>query len=77
MRVNFHLEIAKNDIDEDFLRSAEENVLKAVLLDYSIIKEKLEVEPDENEKLGYYQRPYERMTKIMQDKLRLKRDIFA
>jgi hypothetical protein len=77
MRVNFHLEIAKNDIEEDFLRRAEENVTKAVLLDYSILEDKLEVEMDENEDPGYYMRPYERMTKILSDKLRLKRDIFA
>ena len=37
LRVNFHLEIAKNDIAEDFLRRAEEHITKAIHLDYSIV----------------------------------------
>ena len=42
-----------------------------------MVAAKLEVEVDEREDPGYYQRPYERMLKMMSDKLRLKRDIFA
>ena len=54
MRVNFHLEIAKNDIADDFLRRAEDHIKKAILLDYSTLKSKLSVQPDENEDPGFY-----------------------
>ena len=63
------MELAKNDIADDFLRRAEEHINAALRLDYSTAKKKLNVEPDENEDPGYYQRPYERMMKILQDKL--------
>ena len=77
LRVNFHLEIAKNDIADDFLRRAEEHINKAIHLDYSTVRSKLNVEVDEREDPGFYQRPYERMLIMLSDKLRLKRDIFA
>jgi hypothetical protein len=54
MRVNFHLEIAKNDIADDFLRRAEDHIKKAILLDYSTVQSKLTVQPDENEDPGFY-----------------------
>ncbi len=54
LRINFHLEIAKYEMQEEFLTNAEKHIHKALLLDTSIPLNKVTLKYDEGEDLSLY-----------------------
>lgn len=61
LRVCLYLELAKYEIEQDFISKAEEQIKKAMLIDYSLAKESLQIQLNENEEAGNFQREYERI----------------
>ena len=66
LRVNFHIELAKSDIQEDNLVLAEGQILKAISLDYSIPLNQVKVKYDPDEDLSLFQRPYDKVLQYLQ-----------
>lgn len=56
-----YLELAKFEIEQDFISKAEEQIRKAMLIDYSIAKDNLQIELNEDEEPGNFQREFERV----------------
>lgn len=77
LRVNFHLELAKSDLQEDYHTKANEHIQKALELDYSNPLTKIKVKYDEGEDLSLYQRPYDRYLISLRDKIKLKLNIYG
>ena len=77
LRVNYHLEIAKIEIEQGFLMKAEQNLNKALALDYSLAINKIKEKPDAEEDLSLYQRPFDRHLKLLKDRVTLKQSIYA
>ncbi len=68
LRVNFHLELAKSDIQDDNLLLAEQQILKALALDYSLPLTEVRAKYEPDEELALYQRPFDRVLKQLQQK---------
>ncbi len=66
LRVNFHIELAKSDIQEDNLVLAEGQILKAISLDYSIPLNQVKLKYDPDEDLSLFQRPYDKVLQYLQ-----------
>ncbi|CAD8135763.1 unnamed protein product [Paramecium octaurelia] len=76
LRVNFHIELAKSDLQEDLAVKAEQHIKKALQLDYSVPLGKVQFKYDEGEDLGLYQRPYDKYLRNLEEKIRLKLNIY-
>lgn len=63
LRVCIYLELAKFEVEQDFISKAEEQIKKAMLIDYSIAKEKLQIQLNPEEEAGNFQREFERVLK--------------
>jgi hypothetical protein len=75
--VNFHVELAKTDLQEDLAVKAEAHIRKALALDYSIPVGKVQFKIDEDEDLSLYQRPYDKYLNNLKEKIKLKQNIYA
>jgi hypothetical protein len=72
LRVKFHLELAKINIQDNMKVKAEIHIKKAFKLDYSIPEKMItQVSPGE-EDIGNYQRVYDRYLSFMEQKIRTK-----
>jgi hypothetical protein len=65
LRVNFHIELAKSDIQDDNLVLAEGQILKAISLDYSIPLNQVKVKYEPDEDLSLFQRPYDKVLQYL------------
>lgn len=75
--MNYHIELAKSDLQEDFAVKAEAHIRKAMALDYSIPLGKVQFKYEEGEDLGLYQRPYDKYLRNLEEKIRLKQNIYG
>lgn len=74
LRINLHIELAKFELQEDFIAKAESQITKAYSLDATNFKSILAATEHEDPKS--LQRPYERLLFPLKKKLELKRDIY-
>ncbi|CAG9330246.1 unnamed protein product [Blepharisma stoltei] len=74
LRINLHMELAKYELQEDFIAKAEGQIIKAYSLDATNFK--LNAPTTEFEDQKSMQRPYERALYPLKKKLELKRDIY-
>ena len=77
LRVWFYLELAKFEIEQDFISKAEEQISKAMLIDYSIARDKLQIQLNPDEEPGNFQREYERVLKRMKKSIDLRLNIYG
>jgi hypothetical protein len=77
LRVCLYLELAKFEIQQDFISKAEEQISKAMLIDYSIAKDKLQIQVDKNEYPGDFQREFERILARLKKSIDLKLNIYG
>lgn len=72
LRVNFHFELAKTDLQSDLVVKADVQINKALALDYSIPLKKITTKIDEGENIALYQRPYDRFLYNLKEKIRIR-----
>jgi hypothetical protein len=77
LRVCIYLELAKFEIEQDFISKAEEQIKKAMLIDYSIAKEKLQIELNEDEEPGDYQREFQKVIHRLKKQVDLRLNIYG
>lgn len=75
--MNLHLELAKADIQNDNLVLAEQQIIKALMLDYSIPKSAIQAKYEPEEDISIYQRPYDTILKRLQQKVVLKMGTYS
>jgi len=71
LRVNFHLELAKLELQKDQALKAEPHIRKALALDYSKPLDQIE-DMEAGEAKSLYQRTYDRILYSLKEKIRLK-----
>jgi hypothetical protein len=73
-----YLELAKFEIDQDFLSKATVQLRKALNIDYSSVASKLGLgELTEEEDIGDFERVYDKTIKFMLSKLSLKTNLYG
>lgn len=72
LRVNFHIELAKSELQDDLAVKAEAHIHKALQLDYSIPLNKVQFKIEEDEDLSLYQRVYDKYLTNLKEKIKLK-----
>ena len=72
-----HLELAKFEIEQDFLSRASLQLKKALMIDYSEVSKKLEVELTDDDNPDDFARPYDRALKFLLKKLNLKTNLYG
>ena len=77
LRVCLYLELAKFEIEQDFISKAEEQIRKAMLIDYSLARESLQIELNEDEEAGNFQREYERVLNSLKKCIDLRLNIYG
>lgn len=77
LRVCLYLELAKFEIEQDFISKAEEQIRKAMLIDYSLARESLQIQLNEDEEPGNFQREYERVLKRLKKSIDLRLNIYG
>lgn len=77
LRVCFYLELAKFEIEQDFISKAEEQIRKAMLIDYSLARDKLQIQLNPDEEPGNFQREFERVLKRMKKSIDLRLNIYG
>ena len=75
LRVCIYLELAKYEIEQDFISKAEEQIRKAMLIDYSLAQDSLQIELNEDEEPGDFQREFERVISRMKKCIDLRLNI--
>lgn len=74
LRIVLHLELAKQEMQLDFISKAEAQIAKAFKLDSTALQNVLQLAPDDDP--GDFSRPYDRYLRFMRSKLRLKREVY-
>ena len=77
LRVCLHLELAKFEIEQDFLSRASLQLKKALMIDYSETTKNLAFELTENDNPDDFARPYDRALKFILKKLSLKTNLYG
>jgi hypothetical protein len=77
LRVCLYLELAKFEIEQDFISKAEEQIKKAMLIDYSLSKDKLQIQLQEDEEAGDFQREFERVLTRIKKCIDLRLNIYG
>jgi hypothetical protein len=77
LRVNFHLELAKYEIKQDFLSKAVQQLKKCLDIDYSITLKAVQVEITEDDDPANFQRPQDKIIKFLMKKLELKTNLYG
>jgi hypothetical protein len=77
LRVCLHLELAKYEIEQDFLSKAALQLQKALRIDYSAVQKTLGFELKEEDNLDDFLRPYDKTLKFLLKKLTLKTNIYG
>lgn len=77
LRVCIYLELAKFEIEQDFISKAEEQIRKAMLIDYSLAKDKLQIELREDDEPGDFQREFERVLERLKKCIDLRLNIYG
>ena len=69
MRVCLHLELAKYEIDRDYLQNAITQLKKALDIDYSLTLKQIPGDLKEDDDPSDFQRPYQKVLKFILKKL--------
>ena len=77
LRVCLHLELAKFEVEQDFLSRASLQLKKALMIDYSEVAKNLQVELTEDDNPDDFARPYDRALKFLLKKLSLKTNLYG
>ena len=77
LRVCLHLELAKYEIEQDFLSKATLQLKKALQIDYSVVQKQLGFELKEEDNPEDFQRTYDKTLKFLLKKLSLKTNIYG
>ena len=77
MRVCLHLELAKFEIEQDFLSRASLQLKKALIIDYSEVAKNISLELTEDDNPDDFARPYDRALKFLLKKLSLKTNLYG
>ena len=72
-----HLELAKYEIEQDFLSKATLQLKKALQIDYSVVQKQLGFELKEEDNPEDFQRTYDKTLKFLLKKLSLKTNIYC
>ena len=75
LRVCLYLELAKFEIEQDFISKAGEQIRKAMLIDYSLAKDALQIELKDEDEPGDFQREFERVMSNMKKCIDLRLNI--
>mmetsp|Transcript_632 Transcript_632/g.1142 ORF Transcript_632/g.1142 Transcript_632/m.1142 type:complete len:1749 (+) Transcript_632:55-5301(+) len=74
LRIVLHLELAKQEMQLDFISKAEAQIAKAFKLDSTALQAVMQMTNDDDP--GDFLRPYDRYLRFMRTKLRLKREVY-
>jgi len=74
LRLFLHLELARYELQEDFIAKAEAQLSKASLLDWTNFKPALQASEKENP--SHLHRPYEKLQEFLNFKLELKKSVY-
>lgn len=77
LRCQLYIELAKHEICEDYLTKAEQNLKKAMLIDYSTTQKKLKISLNDLDDPGEYQRVFEKFLKRLVEIVNLKVNPYA
>ena len=77
LRVCLHLELAKFEIEQDFLSRASLQLKKALMIDYSETTKNLSFDLTDNDNPDDFARPYDRALKFILKKLSLKTNLYG
>ena len=77
LRVCLHLELAKYEIEQDFLSKATMQLKKALRIDYSAVKKNLGIDLTEDDNPDDFARPFDRAIKFLLKKLNLKTNLYG
>lgn len=77
LRVCLHLELAKYEIEQDFLSKASVQLQKALKIDYSTVNKQLGFTLEEEDNPNDFSRPYDKALKFLLKKLSLKTNIYG
>ena len=71
------LELAKFEIEQDFLTKASLQLKKALMIDYSIVQKNLNIDMTADDNPEDFARPYDRALKFLLKKLNLKTNLYG
>lgn len=77
LRVCLHLELAKQEIEQDFLSKATNQLKKALDIDYSLTLKQIPADLKEDDDPGDFQRPYQKVLTFLLKKLSLKTNLYG
>jgi len=77
LRVCMHLELAKYEIDQDFLSKASSQLNCALKIDYSLVIKNLGFETTDMDNMDDFLRPYDKALSFLLKKLSLKTNIYG
>lgn len=77
LRVCLHLELAKYEIEQDFLSKASLQLKRALDVDYSLTLKQIPGDLKEDDDSGDFQRPYQKVLKFLLKKLSLKTNLYG
>lgn len=72
-----HLELAKYEIDQDFLSKATSQLKAALKIDYSLVIKNLGFELSDEDNIEDFLRPYDKALAFLLKKLALKTNIYG
>ncbi len=77
MRVCLYLELAKYEVDRDYLQNAVVLLRKALDIDYSLTLKQIPGDLKEDDDPSDFQRPYQKVLKFLLKKLQLKTNLYG
>jgi hypothetical protein len=75
--VNFHLELAKYEIKQDFLSKAVSQLKKCLNIDYSCTMKEIGFEMTADDDSANFLRPQDKIIKFLMQKLSLKTNLYG